>query len=182
MEGKEMNRKGLLISMLVLATVCILFWIGVWTNRRLRQRGIAFWTIDVTDLSAFREAEPCVQAVLFIESQSRSDTVVEPFSPYRLPIGAHVFGADPQDIARCALDMGDVLLSYIYARGPLSNPEQREAEVRLLGVIEILCSEDFRHLPPDLEQRRQVLLQRMSEELSSEYRELKMNIQFYCYR
>ncbi len=155
--------------------LCLLgFWMG-----QVRGRETSFWTSEVDQLPGYGQADPCIQVALFIESEARSDHVVEPFSPYHLPVGAHVFHAEPPDVARCALDIGEILVSYIQTE-ELSKRERQGALRRLLGVTQILCSEDFSLLPPDLAQRRQILLRGMEDRLPPEYRKVKINIEYYC--
>lgn len=128
-------------------------------------------------LDAYKNADPCIQTVLFIEYQP--DRKVEPFSPYRLPVGAHLFGASPNEVVRCAIDMGNILVAYTQSYS-LSHSEQQAMARRMLRIVEILCSSDFQNLPPSLSQSRRILLFRMQTLSSPAYEDVQMNITLWC--
>jgi len=155
-----------------------LAFMGFWVGRATRPPS-PVWTFDLYRLDAYKDADPCIQTALFIERQSYTDRTVEPFSPYRLPVGGHLFGASSGEIAQCAMEIGDILMAYTQAYS-LSRLEQQAVEKRLLGVVEILCSSDFQNLPPSLSHRRQILLSQMEDALSPEYEAVKMNIAHWC--
>lgn len=157
--------------------IVIIFLIGFGIGRGIKGYG-RFWKFEkINLLPAYKQSAPCLQVALFIEGASNA--VVEPFSPYRPPVGKHVFHADPQEVVKCALDMGTILVAYIQ-QGGLSKQEHQEALHRLLGVVRILCSTDFLPLPSNLEKRRRALLSTMEYSLPVEYNEVRVNIQYYC--
>ncbi|RME58726.1 hypothetical protein D6779_05865 [Candidatus Parcubacteria bacterium] len=149
------------------------------TLRRWQSSPSALWDQRVYDLPAFYQASPCVQAMLFVEMQPQEDRKVEPFSPYRLPVGRHVFHAEPREITQCMMEIGDVLFDMAQSES-LSPREEVAVQKRMLGVLEVVCSPDFESfLTSAMKQQRWDLLERFKN-LPDDYREIILNVDYLC--